>query len=1194
MNKKRAFSQYNGSEAREEKRRKATDGATVPVKIESARHLQQLLVFSQDDPIELRNNIRSFKNFLESILYDEDENLKKERRSLLKEYLESQKPKHEDHVFLRDVEEAWSFASQTQNDPLFSSVTAVLVLLFRVISGHLDFRDYGFQLGRMILHFNQVKLVSRGLSAPAHKEFVISPCLRLLTEVVSFDAGALAKQVYAKRDFTFDTKTTTRNLQLKKTNAEQDQSDPKRIQTVRTTAVRYLLAHLKYQDEGVKMDILRNGNITRALFVHLHEDPQHVVKEILAVAKSNILRDNSLPRQTKSQVMNYRTLADVAALYRVNKDPEVGEESVQKMAHEFLLLVCTEPDLGVLLRTSGWYPPGTDREISMGTHSSVELSDVHGDRPQKRHLASSIYIRDDVQDNPGIDLGLDSVDWHNSFQDDIPVRNVILSSFIQGLRPYANQLERELLVTIFKSAPELVASYFFKKRNFQFDPKLTATWIGYASVLFTTVELPVPPWLGRRTTYHSVPPPVSIAIESILPQPLSQRILKKCLNSQSDLIILFTIRILTMAFEKLRTVLRMFNEAAEERGPLWKEGATRLIEAFTDRCPTIREVITTFQQTAKTNLMRRESITRLLALYFQVIPSIAFDEKFDIAPVLAEALQHLENDEIDPETRQMRLLELSHLITIARWSPEMRWFNKPQILRFSPFITLLKLVTRNSFKGFADTAMELLVFILADQGILQTETPKPSVDVLIYILRTSQNEGASDAFLDFLDDCVQRFVRRPLKYLDDLEMLEQEQGGQQKGIGPISMVLVTMIEQWAFAPRNRSDAVYSLGRIIDAYLALSERIGEDEYDISILRRKFHETIEKSELDRSQLSSATLIDAFQIEEQKHDEVNSSSGTAVQPQTTEDQAMENKEWLTAYLPPPEPESHPDLLRWMHKDIDSIVEENLISGLILCLSSTTLSIRKEALTNIRKLAARLIASAHPERHQLHLLLLELAETADRSSPIADAPLPFTATIFAARAATTVLADPTHCLYPKLNRFLNRGPAWRVGRLPASWRAHVFLQPPSEDDHGARVREIAWLLDWLFDALRTPADAEIFRVCGVWERVLAYYAAPFTVREAKARILEMVARATAVEGASTTLITRFGVVAWLDMMMTLRDGDVAMLRTLRGRLLETCDRARIAEWSAGMLIPREQAGGAEEVAIEAEMEGVPSEMPA
>ncbi len=82
-----------------------------------------------------------------------------------------------------------------------------------------------------------------------------------------------------------------------------------------------------------------------------------------------------------------------------------------------------------------------------------------------------------------------------------------------------------------------------------------------------------------------------------------------------------------------------------------------------------------------------------------------------------------------------------------------------------------------------------------------------------------------------------------------------------------------------------------------------------------------------------------------------------------------------------------------------------------------------------------------------------------------IDDAPVPYLVGVFAARAVA-VLSDPLHVMYPKLNAFLNRGPAWELTRLPSYWIEQVLLQPPEQVQS---ADEAEWLLELLLDGLRT-----------------------------------------------------------------------------------------------------------------------------
>ncbi|KAI6924035.1 hypothetical protein KC355_g16944, partial [Hortaea werneckii] len=112
-------------DARPPKRQKPELAQQQPVdEIHFARQLQQLLSFRQDGIQQLRNGITSFKVFLESILYHRDEDARPRQLSILREYLDTQKPedpKDVERPFLAQLWQAWSFAAQNNNDYLTSS-----------------------------------------------------------------------------------------------------------------------------------------------------------------------------------------------------------------------------------------------------------------------------------------------------------------------------------------------------------------------------------------------------------------------------------------------------------------------------------------------------------------------------------------------------------------------------------------------------------------------------------------------------------------------------------------------------------------------------------------------------------------------------------------------------------------------------------------------------------------------------------------------------------------------------------------------------------------------------------------------------------------------------------------------------------------------------------------------------------------
>ena len=134
--------------------------------------------------------------------------------TILIEYLNSSTSRQEDGIPLYQLFQAWSFSAQVNHDSLASAVPALLALLLKTISHILELRDVGLALGKAILQDEHLKLIAKGLGVVKEKEHIISPCLRVLTEVATFDGGSLTSRIHAARHTTLDAKLLTRCLTL--------------------------------------------------------------------------------------------------------------------------------------------------------------------------------------------------------------------------------------------------------------------------------------------------------------------------------------------------------------------------------------------------------------------------------------------------------------------------------------------------------------------------------------------------------------------------------------------------------------------------------------------------------------------------------------------------------------------------------------------------------------------------------------------------------------------------------------------------------------------------------------------------------------------------------------------------------------------------------------------------------------------
>lgn len=1034
--------------------------------------------------------------------------------------------------------ETWSHAAQANNDNILSAVPVVLALLLRILSQSLDQVPYGLGICQTLLLKRQLELIARNLSAEKGKEFIISPTLRLLREALCFDGGAVAKPIFRARNYTF--KSLGRNMGIKYLG--EGHEDAKRP-SARTNAVRFFLSALKFLHPEAKKELLSLKDIVTGLMRSVREDPPHLVFETLDTLKTQVLLDEKLPREAKSRLFSANTLTRIASLYTYDdaaSDTE-GGRSVDEVAHSFLQIACTLPSAGVLRQQSGFYPKGT--EIEDDSLLQLRTSD---------------------------DVGLENVIWMNKFRDEIPVRNYVLSEFIQSLRPWSNIKQSELLIAIFKAAPELIADYFQKRRSFTFEPKLSATWIGYAALLYNAVAVDIPEHFGHSSGYSHFPPPTSILVDNVLPLPLNQKVLVRCLAQKSNLVSFFVTRILVLALEKLDTALKFYQEAAGDNAALWKEAGRRLVDEFCQRCPSMKDIVNSYRSIPEDNILHREAASRLLLRYYEVLPQVALIAKFDVSPFLVTSVKRLgaDGDESN-EDQNLGLRELEHLLVIAGHSPGMRWFSKLEGLSLSPFMTLLQLLVDSQEGISSEKLFDSVNLVAEEQQVVLSKNGGRGLTPLVQSLRLFKTKSTDEFVKDiwtFIDNCVTRCATAPIKYLESmLELLDSDPriGELEAGVFRISPLAMAVLEQIPYFLSDKTpDTVQQLATFITHFLGFSKAAGEDpillERVFSKLRTHFPPTVQKRELkkfpDNIDVGRASLTPVTDASPMDIDGPESPDG--------QHKAVAETKSLDQLFPqtPQYDLDNSALHRWANKAADELVEEGYATSLITLLASEHTSIRKEAVTNILKMAGKIQQSDYDEKEQSHLLLCELAETAKGN--VETTPLPSSIISFACHGLD-VLKSPLHTMYAKVNSFLTSGPVWRLDKLPL---VHEILQEePTEDD--CYYAELSWLLTYLLDSLRTATDLALFHKKRVFEQLMSLASNPYMRPNLRTQILGILYRATSIEGGSGTLITRFGVMAWLESRHAASAGNDEewIYPALIKRVWQTADQDRALVWSNG-----------------------------
>ncbi|KAH7630780.1 ribosome 60S biogenesis N-terminal-domain-containing protein [Sordaria sp. MPI-SDFR-AT-0083] len=1174
--------QFRGAENGDgpRKRQRVVHEAPTSEVIHTSRQLRQLLAFDPDLG-RSRHGLQSFKLLLDSLLSRDDKTDSAEKRqqhearfTIVKEYLQSTKPIEDDEssTYLPDIMQTWSNAGQVNNENLLSAVPVVLALLLKLLSQSLELTPIGLGICRTLLQKRQQELISRSLSADKGKAFIISPTLRMLREAVCFDGGAIARPMFRARVSML--KSLARNMGI--VHIGEEPEDIKKP-SPRTNAVQLFLSALKYLHPEAKKELLAQRDVVTALTRDIKQDLPYLVLDILNGLRDHVLLDNKVPREAKSNFLSSTTLIKISGLYyyRLASD---DLPSISDAAHDFLMTACTNPSCGVLRQDSGLYPREAD------PNAAIPSADLE-------------------------ELGLEAIVWMNKFKTEVPVRNFVLSNLLQNLRPWSSVKQSELITAIFKVAPELIADFFIKNKSFTFEPKLSATWIGYAAFLFNTVALPLPEYFCRGSGYAELPPPTSIVMDNILPLPLNQKALSRCLTNKSRMISFFATRILILAVQKLDTAVKMHQDPAHSskfhnNQALWTEAARRLVDEFCQRSPGIKEMINSYRSIPEDDILHREAASQLLRLYYEVIPQVALMAKFDVSPLLETALKRLskqekqkeaaseEDGEIDPRDFALSLKELENLLAIAGYSPGMRWFAATEQLTLSPFTTLLKVYVEALHGVSLAPVRQVLDFVAVEQQVVPAKDKgHPGISVLLETLKelTASSPSSLAALWPFLDKCLTRCTTAPVKYLEMLQDLAKDAEDEVLTVSPL---VAAIIEQLPFAAKatDSKTTLDGLSRFLPKFLGYSAAVGESkpllEAALAVMSDSFTKGLGKS-LAVPKKHPFKQTKGGKSTEVKQD-TNNTAAEGKKPESGDDVAALDSEQLERVLDLPDSlaTDNSALIKWQNKSVDELVDEGHAISLISLLASEHASIRKEALVNILKIAAKVQQSEYEEKEQIWLLLSELAETA-RVAAVSQAvnavaPLPSTIIAFACHAVN-VLRDPTHSLYPKINSLLTRGPFWSVDRVPLA--DEVLTEEPAVGD--SYFAQLNWLLAYLLDGLRTSKDLELFhkkRAKGpLFERLLAVAGNPYMRTPLRMQVLRILYRATKIEGGSTTLVTRFGVVSWLEELLKMKKGllttqtqgaagnivssedEVAVYKGLLKRIWDTCDKGRVKGWSKG-----------------------------
>lgn len=272
----------------------------------------------------------------------------------------------------------------------------------------------------------------------------------------------------------------------------------------------------------------------------------------------------------------------------------------------------------------------------------------------------------------------------------------------------------------------------------------------------------------------------------------------------------------------------------------------------------------------------------------------------------------------------------------------------------SPFTALLKFYICDHGSLSNARIRTLLNSVVEDTAISKKRSKVSSLDILILSLHNSHDWLALGPLFEFIDSCLLRLIRRPVKYYDDYIGLMTTIKTWVEDY-EADLLLFTFMEQWPFLLTSASvSSIENSTRWLARYLEFSLHIGGHMNLLSHIRDRIGNLMADNEC------FAILTEA--LRRPANNEMEDKIKKLVEPthpkfteqltiHVSKNDPVLGEAWIVA-RPPAEDEDHPALRNWIGKGIVDTIRDGNIGQLILCLCSAQQEIRIQAVISLRKI--------------------------------------------------------------------------------------------------------------------------------------------------------------------------------------------------------------------------------------------------
>ncbi|GJE99428.1 ribosome 60S biogenesis N-terminal-domain-containing protein [Phanerochaete sordida] len=656
---------------------------------------------------------------------------------------------------VQDVFELWD-RTNTRQVAQLSLVLSVLSSVIALLSTHYTYHTYASTIIRTILSPQWSSKLNSYLST-THNELLLVT-LKLYNNLSAFAGGRERRAVLDV--FPWELKTLPKLLHMRRRSKGDDDVDVLARPDIRTLYVLFLLSFVNSTTStAVKAAFLdQRRDALSGVFKGLPQDAHTVVRRVLECCWTGIWCDPKIKRTAKINLFNEQTVQQILRLYDRNVPEGEDQESVPAdIAHHFLLAICTRPGTGICFKDRGWYP------------------------------------RED-EDQPVVEA-----EEEGGRRQNVKIYNKILAGILKTLKVNEDARQQELALRILAACPELVSGYWHAAA-LTLEPRLSSKWIANIAFFGLVISQPVPHAsfiMPGSDLYRPAPPALSTILENVLPSVNIKAHLSRGLQAAVPLVQHCAALALAKALTKFGAVVASLRDAAaaleedEDEGQ-WSRRLREVEREAARRVPDFQVVVafgqqkTTELQAAKEQgavtkaALLAESAQRLLWLYHEHLPSLVAETRFDVAKLLQgiQESEALDEGAVAPHPGLVAMRQL-HILRLLRESEDFSWSGKTGSR--GNLSILLRLYIHTSQRPMKSAVANLLRQTLSTTAAFQHDPEE--VDLWLRALpRTRRFAGAAApdgtpltdegaAVLALLDDCLQRCIRTPYRYLEELQAL---------------------------------------------------------------------------------------------------------------------------------------------------------------------------------------------------------------------------------------------------------------------------------------------------------------------------------------------------------------------------------------------------------------------------------------